>query len=212
MDESILNYFDGIVYINLDHRTDRNILIQAELKKMRIHPEKIFRIKGHFDELNGSKGCVQSHIDALEFALQKKWKNILILEDDCEFVVDTRTSNTYINNFLNYFQKDWDVFFLGTRVKYFLPTSHPNYVKVQFSMRAHAYVVNGSYLTKLRDHYTSTLADLKNDLFFTSSLHKALDRRWVDLQLADRWYAGKEMIAYQRNSFSDIEKEYKLQR
>lgn len=212
MNKSGLNYFEGILYINLNHRTDRNYQIQTELEKTNVNKEKIFRIEGHFDELNGSRGCVKSHIAALEFAIEKGWKNVLILEDDCEFTTDPCNIDSCVNNFAIHFNLDWDVFFLGTRIKYSLPTDHIDYVKVQYSMRAHAYAVNASYLTKLRDHYISTCRELETDLFFISSLHKALDRRWVDLQLADRWFAPKEMIAFQRSSFSDIEKAFKDQR
>lgn len=211
-DDSALNLFDGILYINLLQRKDRKKNILRELKKVSVDPNKVFRIEGLFDELNGSRGCVYSHMRALEVAIHKGWKNVLILEDDCIFIQDLFGINSYIEEFLYAFKNDWDVFFLGTTVKYFKTTFHNNYFKVQFSMRAHAYVVNGHYLSKLKQHYASTFSSLQQDLFFISSLHKALDRQWVDLQLKDRWYCGKKPIVEQIASFSDIEKEFKPQR
>lgn len=212
MKSSALNTFDGILYINLSKRIDRKKAILNELKRVGVKAEKIYRIEGELDELNGSRGCVKSHRNALAFALEKNWKNVLILEDDCMFIADSLEIDAYVQNFFLHFKKNWDVLFLGTHPKFTQKTEHEDYLRVQYSMRAHAYAVNDHYLEKLKDHYDSTYESLKNDLFFTSSLHKALDRRWVDLQLVDRWYVGKNRIAFQRESYSDIEKEVKSQR
>ncbi|HSX04105.1 MAG TPA: hypothetical protein VLG76_05190 [Rhabdochlamydiaceae bacterium] len=206
MRRDALNFFDGTLYINLPQRTDRRKKIKAELQKAALDPNKIFRIEASYDELNGIRGCVLSHIKALDFAIEKGWKNVLILEDDCLFLKNQNKMDSYINHFLVHFKNEWDVFFLGGEIHLSEKTDHAEYVKVQFSLRAHAYAVNGDYLCKLRDHFVSTYESTKEDLFFTQSLHKALDRRWAELQLKDRWYAGLKPIARQSKSFSDIEK------
>lgn len=210
MEYSGLNTFDGILYINLAIRKDRRKEIEKELK--RVFVKKHFRIEGNYDELNGVRGCVESHIQALDFAIKKEWKNVLILEDDCDFVKPQKEIDNYVHEFFDHFQTAWDVFFLGTKIEFARMTSHPAYVQILFSMRSHAYAVNGPYLQKLRNHYVSTLESMKNDLFFLSSMTKALDRRWVELQMADRWFTGIQSIAEQRTSFSDIEKALKPQR
>jgi len=207
-----LNYFDGILYINLAIRKDRRKEMEEELYRLSVQPDKQFRIEGNYDELNGARGCVQSHIRALDFAIEKGWKNVLVLEDDCTFVKSQTEIDSYIQEFIRHFKSDWDVFFLGTKIEFGRMTDHSAYIQVHFSLRAHAYVVNGPYLLKLRDHFVSTYESMKEDPLFVSSLTKALDRKWVDLQLADRWFAGMEPIAMQRSSFSDIEKGVKLQR
>lgn len=212
MSRSALNHFDGIIYINLDKRTDRKKKLEKELEKISIDPHKIIRVSAYDDELNGVRGCAYSHIQALEFSIQKKWKNVLVLEDDCLFIEDRKEIDSYINNFIRHFQNDWDVFFLGTDIRRSQLTSHKDYVRVHFSVRAHSYAVNGHYISKLRNHFVSTYESMKEDLFFTNCLHKALDRQWIELQKVDRWFAGVEMIASQRKSFSDIEKGIKLQR
>lgn len=204
-----LNHFDGTIYINLAHREDRRKKIEAELQKASLRPRKLFRIEAIYDELNGVRGCVLSHIKALDFAIEKKWKHALILEDDCLFHKGT---DNYIGQFLNHFKSAWDVFFLGGQPKVVEKTAHPDYLRVQFSLRAHAYVVNGSYLQTLRDHFLSTYESMQNDLFFLSSLPKALDRQWVELQLKDRWFIGVKPIACQSSSYSDIEKSRKPRR
>lgn len=207
-----LNTFDGILYINLAIRKDRRKEIEEELNRMGVHPDKRFRIEGDYDELNGARGCVLSHIRALDFAIEKGWKNVLILEDDCLFVKNQTEIDSYIRDFIRHFTNDWDVFFLGTKIEFARMTDHSAYVQVLFSLRAHAYAVNSPYFFKLRDHFISTFEAMKEDFFFISSLTKALDRKWVDLQLADRWFSGIEPVAQQSSSFSDIEKGVKQQR
>lgn len=209
---SSINHFDATLYINLEKRRDRKKHLEKELQKVSLHPDKIHRIEAYYDELNGSRGCVYSHIKALDYALQKRWRNVLILEDDCTFTKSQSTINSYIDHFLNHFNNEWDVFFLGTKLCLFESTSHSAYVQVHASLRAHAYAVNGPYLLKLRNHFISTYESMKSDLFFVSSLGKALDRQWATLQASDRWFTGIEMIAQQRRSFSDIEKAVKTQR
>lgn len=207
-----LSYFDGIVYINLAKREDRNREILEELGKFDLHPNKVFRIEAVYDECNGTRGCVLSHIRALDFAIQKKWNHVLILEDDCIFTKTAKETHSYIQNFMVHFKNQWDVFFLGTKIEFARKTTHENYVQVLFSLRAHAYAVHGSYLCKLKEHYLSTYASMEGDLFFTFSLTKALDRKWVALQMKDLWFSGIQPIAEQRTSFSDIEKLCKPQR
>jgi GR25 family glycosyltransferase involved in LPS biosynthesis len=205
-----LNYFDGILYINLAIRKDRRVEIENELSKFSVHPGKLFRIEADYDELNGVKGCVSSHIRALNFAIEKGWNNVLILEDDCCFVKGPTEIDSYIQEFMRHFKNEWDVFFLGTHKMFARMTDHPDYVQIHFSLRSHAYVVNRPYLVKLRDHFMTTYDAVKDDLFYPFSLTKALDRRWVEMQIADRWFAGKDQMAEQRDSYSDIEKEVKI--
>ena len=81
-----LNFFNAIVYINMDHRTDRKNSIQSELKRLKVKPSKINRISGYKDSFNnGVRGCAKSHLAALDLSIEKRWENVLILEDDCIF-------------------------------------------------------------------------------------------------------------------------------
>jgi GR25 family glycosyltransferase involved in LPS biosynthesis len=201
--------FDGLLYINLEIRKDRRKEMEEELKKLSLASHMQFRIEAIFDECNGTKACVASHIKALNFALEKNWNNVLVLEDDCMFLTDWPGIESYVQNFRKHFKQDWDVFFLGANPRSMQATDHPDYHRTLFALNSHAYLVNGPYIRKLRDHFITTFEAIKEDLFFVSSLDKALDRKWVDLQLADRWYIGRKPIAKQRDSYSDIEKRMK---
>lgn len=212
MTESALNLFDGVLYINLAKRRDRKKHVEKELKRVHLKSDKIYRIEGYYDELNGCRGCVYSHIKALDFAIAKGWKNVLILEDDCVFTNNQREIHSYIYDFFAHFKKSWDVFFLGTYLRDSLPTSHPRYVQVLYSQRAHAYVVNGPYLSTLREHFAFIYFSMQNDLFALTCALKGLDVQWVYLQKQGRWFSGVQSIAEQYRSLSDIDRIIKPRR
>jgi glycosyl transferase, family 25 len=91
---------DGVLVINLDHRTDRWEQAQAELRGW-VPPGKLHRLPAVLGrELPGYQspqwfrtniraatwagraGCTLSHRNALRLALQRQWRWTLILEDD----------------------------------------------------------------------------------------------------------------------------------
>ncbi len=82
---NFLNGISKIVYINLDHRTDRNMEMLEQFEKLKIPKDKILRFSAIKHD-NGSIGCTQSHIAVLEMAIREKWENVLILEDDFNFI------------------------------------------------------------------------------------------------------------------------------
>ena len=80
---NISNYVGGIYYINLDKRLDRLEQIQSELVKMDISGVRFCAI----NHINGIVGCGYSHLAVLKTARSLGLKNVLILEDDFEFLV-----------------------------------------------------------------------------------------------------------------------------
>lgn len=206
MDAKGFDRFDGIVYINLPFRTDRKEKLLMEFAKLDLPEDRYQRIEAHFDELNGTRGCALSHVDALNLAIDQGWNSVLVLEDDCRFNKSNEEIETYIEGFYAHFKSNWDVFFLGTDVILSHKTTNPDYLRVIFSMRAHSYVVNGHYIETLRDLYYDAYQSMQQDIFYRTAMKKAIDRRWVDLQQADRWYVGVDRITMQEACYSDIEK------
>ena len=119
-----LSCIDAIIYINLEHRKDRQLRLLQELAAIEIEPQKIFRVDAIHDILNGHRGCAQSHIKALELAQEKNFSNVLILEDDAIFIKDRLILNHILERFFCEFSKKWDVFFLGAAVFDLLPTHY----------------------------------------------------------------------------------------
>jgi glycosyl transferase, family 25 len=92
--DSMMEFFDCILVINLPSRHDRRIEIEAELNKIGLSftdgsaeilsASRFTDAKG-FDSV-GARGCFDSHLRALKTAHDKKSKGVLILEDDCDFI------------------------------------------------------------------------------------------------------------------------------
>ncbi|MBI5345691.1 MAG: glycosyltransferase family 25 protein [Chlamydiae bacterium] len=200
-----LNLFDKVAYINLKHRKDRKRQILSELDKLKVEKDKIVRIDAEYVPLNGHLGCALSHIKALELAEKSKFKNLLILEDDAEFIVDKKKADDYVESFFNTVKNEWDVFFLGGTLRVINKTDYPNINRVIISVDAHAYAINNHYFSTLKNLYLEALESLKPILCHTYVQHEAIDQKWHSLQAKDRWYMKDELIAIQRNSFSDIE-------
>jgi hypothetical protein len=77
---------DAILYINLEHRTDRNEHLLEQLDQHGWSHIPIERVDAIRDD-PPLRGCTKSHIKALEYALSNPlWKSsVLILEDDFTF-------------------------------------------------------------------------------------------------------------------------------
>ena len=69
----------------MDDRKDRLESVHNEFKKYDVNKNLINRISGIKNSQCGHIGCAESHIGAMKFAKDKKWKRTLILEDDFIF-------------------------------------------------------------------------------------------------------------------------------
>ncbi|NGX62630.1 MAG: hypothetical protein KR126chlam6_00028 [Candidatus Anoxychlamydiales bacterium] len=199
-----LDYFDKILYINLDHRKDREKCLLDQLAKFNVKKDKIIKISASFDALNGHRGCALSHIKALDLALKKDLKNVLILEDDCIFL----QSYNSMNHLLKYFFENikvWDVFFLGARIFHEQNTKYKMIKKVVKATQTHSYAVNKNYIPVLKKCFEEAYARLKQEMFYAQTIKSAIDQYWQKLQVKDRWYSLDTKLAKQEEFFSDIE-------
>jgi len=198
-----LNFFDKILYINLDIRKDRNENILNELSKLEVDKNKIVRIEAVYEPLNGHKGCALSHIKALDYAIKNNFKNVLILEDDALFQYDKKFIDKHIKNFFKKID-NWDVFFLGGNIQKKENTSYKKIFKVKRSLCSHAYVVNKHYFERLKECFIASFSLLDNCLFFNQTLGLPLDCIWQILEERDNWYIQQPIIVQQSSSYSDI--------
>ena len=198
-----LDLVDGIVYINLDHRLDRREKLLKELKRLQISFPEVVRVPAFHTPMNGRKGCVLSHIAALEVAEKKRWKRVLILEDDCLFSKDVLKIHRAMHHFEETVGEEWDVLFLGGK---FLESKRVSSLLLQVtkSHRAHAYIVNRPYYCVLKACYVGSYKAMENDTFVVQSSGKSLDVTWNTLQEKGLWFGMVESIAEQDESFSDI--------
>ena len=115
-----INRLDAIIYINLEARNDRKDLLMQELEKLKTDMSKVHKVSGVYMPKNGHKGCIQSHILALNMIKMNNWNRVLILEDDAELNMTPETVNSIINKSLEELDKDypeWNVIMLATANK-----------------------------------------------------------------------------------------------
>jgi glycosyl transferase family 25 len=183
----------AVVYINLDYRTDRKFEMEQELARMGIKAERFPAIQN----ANGLVGCLQSHLAVLELAKKNKYKNILILEDDFQFIVPKEVLEREVGRF---FAENipYDVLMLGYNLLNYAPFRR-DVLKVLEAQTASAYIVHESFYDTLIECYKKALP-----MFISTSLHVyANDQVWKKLQPNARWYALIIRMGVQRESYSD---------
>jgi len=189
----MFDFIDKVVYINLEHRTDRRISIETELAKYFPH-WKISR----FDAIRNEKGyigCTMSHIGVLELAISRGWKNCLIVEDDAIW-------SNFAEGYLlleKLIKKPYDVITLGTTFTSF----DRNTYKLHSGQTTTAYLINSHYYQTLLDNLKEGLT-----LLLESGIVQqyALDIYWKRLQAKDNWYCVMPALMIQKDGYSDIEK------
>ena len=85
-----MDYIDGIFYINLDKRADRRYEIEEELNKMELPFERFTAIE---TPGRGILGCGYSHLSVFKMAKERKYRNVLIFEDDFYFLISISSKN-----------------------------------------------------------------------------------------------------------------------
>ena len=203
-----INKIDGVVYINLENREDRKKLIKEEMDKMGIPENKIHKVSGVFIPKNGHKGCVQSHILALQMAKMNNWNTTLILEDDAELNVSPEEFKSKLNEIFNYLKnKEWDVIMIAKSFHINEDLKDTSIIKkIKSSTGGLGYIVKKHYYNKLLDLFIDCNHHMTIDKWGKSGDWEpnALDQRWKKLQKEDNWYGFKKDLLKQRNIWSTI--------
>lgn len=202
---SDINSIDQIFYINLDHRDDREARLLQNFKTLGINPDKICRVAGYHTPLNGHIGCALSHIKALLLAREKKYRHVLILEDDITIQGTKEEVNTYLSHF-NCLQDDWDVLMLGGEIEGYQKTKDPYILRVISGILTHSYIVNYHYLNSLIGCFKFSLDQIEAAPSYPHPAKTSLsiDQFWKKLQPHDKWYIGTYPLICQYEDVSDI--------
>lgn len=193
---------DYILYINLDHRKDRDNSTKKELKKYfpDITPNRISAV---LTPENGAIGCLKSHISMCKYALENfRGGNILFCEDDIEFI---ENPVKYLQIFFNDKKfRDWDVLMIGHNTYNSMDTHNENVIRILGSQTTSCYLIKYQYISKLLSVYENCLKDFNNTKIWKTE--HCSDQCWKVLQPIDKWYTFKTRICKQRESYSDIQK------
>jgi len=210
------NRLDAIIYINLENRLDRKDLILNELNLLKINKDLIHKISGVYMPKNGHKGCIQSHILALQLIKLNKWNFALIFEDDAEINIKNINYNDIIEELLKKMDTlNWDVIMLATANKIIdnnfksIPININNLTlnieKIKKATTSSAYIIKLNYIDKILNLFNICNIKMKSTKL-SSNNHEiwALDQQWEQLQNKDNWFALSTDLFKQREIWSTI--------
>lgn len=193
-----MEYIDKIIYINLDHRTDRKEEIENELRSYSMD-FKAERFEAISTPGFGILGCGKSHLEVLKLAKKRNYKNVLILEDDFCFLRSKSEIDTVINRIFED-KIEFDVIMLSYGEQEYTSTENVDLIKINKASTASGYLVNSNFYDKLIDLYECAMPLL-------NSTHEhwnyANDVVWFDLQKKSKWYGISPRCGKQRASYSD---------
>ena len=101
----INEYFDKVVVINLDKRTDRLEKISKQLDELGITFERFSAIDG-----TGKNPMLANRDSHLQVWRENLGKKVLVLEDDAYFIDDFQER---LDQVIQTLPENWDVFYLG---------------------------------------------------------------------------------------------------
>jgi len=181
------DFFSGAYCINLESRKDRWKSSQNEFKKIGISPDRFNAIIDSYPP----RGCLKSHIELLEQHQKKGGGNILIFEDDVEFIED---ANTIIKEALKEIADiKWDFLYFGGNILKNFYQKTKRLARLTHCQSTHAYSINGDFIDE-------ALSILKNEDNFIDLIYS---RKIIPFK---KCYIVIPMVAIQREDYSDIEK------
>ena len=187
------DFFSHIYCVNLDRRTDKWEGCVKQFNKYDLSVERFSAIDGNkinnpTDLMSGEWGLLQTHIELIKDAKNKGYKNILILEDDVEFMDDI---GNIFNNIKGQIPNDWVMLYLGgNHVGGSIQISE-NIFRVIHTFTTHAFSIN----SELFDLIINGLPKYK----------KPVDVFYAELHSLFPSYVIRPHLAWQRESFSDIQ-------
>lgn len=192
------HHISKIFYINLDERADRKEEIESELTTYDLldHSE---RIQAFYTPGQGILGCTMSHLKALKLAKERKYKNVLILEDDFQFTI---TKEELDNQLTALFEQgpEFDVCMISFNIQQSIPTEYPFLQKVIKAQTASGYIVSESLYDSIIELYEWAIPLLDQT---REHWNYANDQCWKLLQPNSNWYAFTNRCGKQRPGYSD---------
>jgi hypothetical protein len=176
-------FFDVIYCINLDRRPDRWLEAQAEFAALGI-AGRVERVAG-IDLSQPQLGCCLSHIECARRAARAGAETALVLEDDVTF---PGFSPARLARSLERLRRkpDWELFYLGGHVEGWPVEIRPHLFRARIA-QTHAYALHRRAFARVLDALPPI------DLWYARTLTT---------------YAARPLQAWQRDSVSDIDREW----
>lgn len=187
--------FDRVFVINLDHRTDRLEQFVAGLEAFGVSKNWINQSLERFSAVksdNGADGCRDSHIAILKIAKERGYKNILVFEDDCQFVGTPNDFGAFCKqlNLVN-----WDIAYLGWNSHEPLQPFDLNLLVAKEIYSTHAIAYNNTVYDRIIEADNFAHIGVL-DVYYREQLQKGLS--------AKTCFASYPLLCSQFNGHSDI--------
>jgi len=171
--------------INLDERFDRLALAKKEFAKIGINPIRFSAIKNE----NPALGCFQSHLEILKIAREKN-ENVLIFEDDIEFVEGAKEiiESSLTDLDMGY----WDMWYGSGNILKPAYQISKHLARLTHCQSTHFYAIQKSFLCDL-------ISFLEKNIYI-------LDVLYAEVVIPNNnCYISVPMAGVQRTDFSTIE-------
>lgn len=209
---NILNeYFDKIYCINLDDRSDRWEVCEDMFNRYNLKVERFSGINGKqldfgFDTVkNCELAGTLSHSKVIKKAIDSKFSNVLILEDDIEF------KEGFFENFEILYKSvppNYDILFFGGNHTGGYKKVHDNCVRCYKTFALQSYVINRKCMNMVYDNMCNMIGQiLTTNKSHTECVSFAADFLMGKLHNHLEVYSFYPNYTYQRESFSDIQQD-----
>jgi GR25 family glycosyltransferase involved in LPS biosynthesis len=172
------------ICINLKNRKDKRKKIKLQAKRRDI------KLDFYTAKLNKDpkRGCLESHLNVIENAINKGIKQLLILEDDAKIINPIKNLKSPPSN--------WDMLYLGGTVHRIINKDNDNWTRVT-CWTTHAYIINLENKELINE--IRKAKDYKNEIdrFYLENIHKNFNV-----------YMCNPMSIIQEDGYSDIEGRY----
>ena len=197
-----INDIKHALYINLETRPDRKLLVEQEFMNLGINIDRYNAIKLPNNNINSSAlGCSISHLNCMRKAKENNWPHVLICEDDIQFLEPSlfvKQLNTFLSN-----QECWDVILLAGNNMLPYCSIDNSCIKVMNCLTTTGYIVENHYYDILINNYEEGIKNLMSN---PNEIPKyAIDKYWIKLQRIHDWYLITPLSVIQRENYSDIE-------
>ncbi len=178
-------FIDGGLYINLDHRTDKNEFMVKQLSELKLDSIiKRFPAVKVSDKIEFSRedpdmmlklglATAASHKSVVKIAKENNWKNVLILEDDALFYnTEEYNSLDIISMALDELNSipDWEIYYLGSNLcDPILKKYSEHLLKCDCCISTHAYILNERAFDKILNYSFDKPFDAM-DIFLSNNL------------------------------------------
>lgn len=188
--------FHNTLVVSLPHRFDRRFEVEKELKKHHIDFEFFDAVNGY--ELNyetqlkkGEEGIRQSHIQIFKKCIEENQPSVMIFEDDVQLLEEFDEELSRALSVLNF---EPDLFYLGA--SHHIEPQHikENLYRAQFAFTAHAVYVPQKMFKPL-------IGAIEQNSLPVDVVYAAIQRQ---INAA----AVYPHLAWQKNSYSDIQNEF----